>query len=416
MSADLPNVTLLTEYFYPEEASTAQLLTSLASGLTERFHVSALTALPNYHAEDRETSPPLFERYQDVTIRRTRATRFNKDRLPLRLLNWLSFTTLVLLRLLASFRDDNVRVVLSNPPLLPFATWIAKRIQGVPYIYVVYDVYPEMPIQLGYLDEDGIVARIWHRLMQAIYRDADRIVVLGESMERHLIEKMDDDPRFDPEKIVVIPNWEDQSFIEPKSKYENDFATEHGTDERFTLLYSGNIGRFHELKTAIDAIGELENRGRTDIQLIIIGEGAKKSDLETYVNANDINNVKFLPFQPMDRLPETLTAGDASLVGIKPEMEGLCVSSKLYSSLAAGMPVLAVVGEGDEVARVVREYDCGTWIRPSDVETAADVLSNWADDPELATALGDNARQSLQQQFSQDQAVDAYEEVLEDLV
>lgn len=416
MGTDRPNVTFLTEYFYPEEASTAQLITTLATGLTDRFDVAALTTLPSYHDGDRERSPPRSQRYRDVAIRRVRASRFDKDRLPLRLVNWLTFVVIALFRLLGSFRDDDVRVVLSNPPILPLATWLVKRIQGIPYIYVVYDVYPEMPIQLGYISSDGVIARTWHRLMAVIYRDADRIVVLGDSMKRHLLEKHAGDPAFNSEKVVVIPNWEDPSFIEPMDKADNAFATEQGTDEQFTLLYSGNIGQFHEIETAIEAIAELEDRGRTDVQLLVIGEGGRKAELEQYVDQIGVENVRFLPFQPMDRLPETLTCGDASLVGIKAEMEGLCVSSKLYSSLAAGMPVLAIVSEGDEVARVVRMYDCGAWVEPGDVDRAADLLADWADDPEVASYLGANARECLVSQFSQEHAVEAYQSVLDELV
>jgi glycosyltransferase involved in cell wall biosynthesis len=416
MGRERPNVTLLTEYFHPEEASTAQLLTSLATGLTGCFDVSVLTTLPSYHEDDRTSSPPRDERYRNVAVRRVCATRFDKDRLPMRLLNWASFVLLAFVSLLVSFRDDDVRVVLSNPPVLPIVTWLGKRIQGIPYVYVIYDVYPEMPIEQGYVDADGPVARVWHRLMRAIYRDADRIVVLDESMERHLLEKHADDPEFDPEKVVVIPNWEDPSFIRPKAKADNEFATEHGFDDQFTLLYSGNIGRFHEIETAIDAIGELEDRGRTDVQLVVIGEGARKDELESYVQNRGIQNVQFLPFQPMDRVPETLTAGDASLVGIKARMEGLCVSSKLYSSLAAGKPILAVVGRDDEVARVVRTYDCGSWVEPGNSETAADVLAAWADDLSQASRLGDNARQCLERQFCEERAISDYESLLEELV
>jgi len=244
--------------------------------------------------------------------------------------------------------------------------------------------------------------------MRLLYRDADRIVVLGDSMERRLVEKMADDPKFDPDKVEVIPNWEDEEFIEPMDKSENEFAAEHGTHDQFTLLYSGNVGRFHELETAIDAVDVLESRGRDDVQLLVIGEGARKSELVEYVKREGIENVRFLPFQPLDRLPETLTCADASLVGIKPEMEGMCVSSKLYSSLAAGMPVFAVVGEGDEVARVAREHDCGAYVRPGDAETAADVLARWADNPDLAARLGRNARTTLEENYTEGHAVESY--------
>lgn len=408
-------VTVLTEYFYPEEASTAQLLTDLTTRLTDRFDVRVVTGRPNYHDDERDRSVPARETHDGVDVARVRATRFDKDSLPLRVCNWLSFTLLTLVELLRRHRGSDVLVTLSNPPILPVATWLVKRLLGTPYVYVIYDVYPDVPVELGLLSRDGLVARAWWRVMDAIYCDADRIVVLGESMERHLRERMAGDPDFDPAKIETIPNWADGEFVEPMDKVDNDFAQEQGTVEPFTLLYSGNVGRFHDVQTAIDAIGILEERGRDDVQLLVIGEGAEKERLREYVDREGISNVRFLPFQPRERLPETLTCGDASLVGVKSEMEGLCVSSKLYTSLAAGVPVLAVVGEGDEVARVVREHDCGEHVSPGDAAAAADVLATWADDPDRTGSMGANARECFEERFTVDHAVASYADLLDDV-
>lgn len=412
------SITVLTEYFYPEEASTAQLLTELASGLHAEyeFAVNVVTALPNYHETDRSTSVPRREVYEGVTVERVRATRFDKDSLPLRVVNWLSFTLLALIRLLRNHGDADALLVLSNPPVLPFVAWLTKRLRGTPYVYVIYDVYPEMAVELGYLDEDGLVARAWGRAMRAVYADADRVVVLGESMRDHVEAVAGDDPSFDSDDLVVIPNWEDDTFIEPMDKSANDFAAAHDTVDPFTLVYSGNVGRFHELETAIDAIAELERRGRTDVQLLVIGEGARKPALQEYVEEIDVDNVRFLPFQPRERLPETLTCGDASLVGVKPDLEGLCVSVKLYSSLAAGMPVLAVVADGDEVARVVRDYETGAVVSPGDATAAADTLEGWADDPVTTARLGENARDCFETRYTLDHALDRYADQFEAVI
>ncbi|MCS3749304.1 glycosyltransferase involved in cell wall biosynthesis [Salinibacter ruber] len=405
---DRPRVTLVTEYFYPEEASTAQLLTSLAKGLQDDFDVSVLTGRPNYHPGDETESVPMREHHDGVLIERLPATRLDKDTLAYRVVNWLTFTLLVFWRLVRTRGSDDVVLSLSNPPILPLAAWAAKRIRGFSYAYLIYDMYPDMPIGLGFLDEDSTVARMWERLIRLVYRDADRIVVLGGSMERRLTNKMKNDPGFDPDKIEIIPNWEDGTFIKPTPKSENAFVQEQGFDEKFTLLYSGNIGRYHELSTAIEAIGLLEDRGRDDIELVIIGEGARKAEHQQHVEREQIQNVRFLPFQPMERLPETLTACDASLVGIVPKMEGICVSSKLYSALAAGRPILAVVGEGDEVARVVREHECGAYIPPGNAKQAAQTLASWADQPALAEDLGQRARSTFEANYTESHAVEAY--------
>ena len=408
-------ITLLTEYFYPEEASTAQLLTSLATGLEGRFDVSVITGRPNYHLGDEAASVPSREVHEGVSIERLPATRLDKDNLIYRAINWITFSLLVFWRLLRSRREGDVVLVLSNPPVLPLAVWAARRIRGFSYAYLIYDMYPDFPIGLGMVSADNPIVRIWERAMRMVYRDADRIVVLGDAMKQRLTNKMSADSSFFPEKVSVIPNWEDGDFIQPMPKSENAFAQEHGLVDPFTLLYSGNIGRFHELRTAIDAIRLLENRGRDDIQFVVIGEGARKQEHQQYVERHGIQNVHFLPFQPMDRLPDTLTACDASLVGIIPEVEGMCVSSKLYSALAAGRPVLAVSGEGDEVARTIRRHDCGSYVPPGKAESTADTLDFWADHPETSKKLGQKARATFEQNYTRSHAVEAYEALFDQM-
>ena len=186
---DRPSVTLITEYFYPEEVSTAQLLTSLATGLQGEFDVSVLTGRPNYHPGDETGSVPSREDHEGVSIERLPATRLDKDTPPLRVVNWLTFTLLVCWRLVRTRDSDDVVPVLSIPPTLPLATWAAKRLRGLSYAYLIYDMDPDFPVALGMVAEDSAVSQAWERVMRMVYRNADRIVVLGDSMKRRLMPK-----------------------------------------------------------------------------------------------------------------------------------------------------------------------------------------------------------------------------------
>jgi hypothetical protein len=116
VESDTPKVTLISEYFHPEEAATAQLMTSLATGLQGRFDVSVITGQPNYHEGDAEESVPYRETHEGVDIERVPTTRLNKDRLAYRVVNWLTFTLLVFWRLVRTRDSNEVVLVLSNPP------------------------------------------------------------------------------------------------------------------------------------------------------------------------------------------------------------------------------------------------------------------------------------------------------------
>lgn len=403
--ADGPRVTFLSEYFYPEESATSQLLTELATRLQNQFDISVVTARPNYHSQDRTRTVPRTETHAGVNITRVFSTRFDKDRLAARILNWVSYTFFTTLQLLRT--DTDLVLVVSNPPILPLAAWLRKRLLGTGYVYLIHDVYPEMAIELGLVDEGSPLVRVWQSVSKRLLDDADEIVVLGESMRDELLESRNPDP-----DITIIHNWVDGEFIEPQPKTENQFAREHETVDSFTLVYSGNVGRFHELETAIDAVAHLRASGH-DVKLLIIGEGARKRELEARVNQLDTDAIVFAPFQPYDRLPDTLTCGDAFLVGVDQAVEGLCVSSKLYAGLAAGIPILAVTGSDDEVARVVAEHDCGAHVLPGNVEGAIAELQRWSSSPSLVDELGQNSRQAFEERYTLRHAVDAYAEVFE---
>lgn len=403
-------LTVLSEYFHPESSATSQLLTELSTGLADSFKVASITTFPNYHEENRDANVARQEEYQDIKITRVWSTCFGKDVLWKRLINWFTYTITASSQLLRTPSD--IVVVVSNPPTLPLATWLRKWLRGTPYVYLVHDLYPDIAVELNLINEGGVIEYLWRYVNGQLLADANQIVVLGESMKKAVLSQYE---TVTPSQITIIHNWEDETFIQPISKSENSFAHEQDTIEPFTIIYSGNIGRFHELKTVIDAIDRLEQKGR-NVKLLIIGEGARKSELKRYVSENNISSVKFLPFQPIGKLPESLTCGDVSLVGIKEGMEGLCVSSKLYSALAGGQPILATVGKGDEVETVVRNYNAGIHVIPGNVESCIEAIERWMDDPELLEKQGKNARSCLEERFTFEGALQRYESVLNNVV
>jgi glycosyltransferase involved in cell wall biosynthesis len=104
-----------------------------------------------------------------------------------------------------------------------------------------------------------------------------------------------------------------------------------------------------------------------------------------------VDKVKFLPFRPVDQVPYVLSAGDLHLITIKHGLEGVVVPSKLYSTLAAGRPILALAPEGSDVARVVRRLDCGVVVDPDDPAAVAAIVKELALDRNRLAQMGERA-------------------------
>jgi glycosyltransferase involved in cell wall biosynthesis len=219
---------------------------------------------------------------------------------------------------------------------------------------------------------------------------------------------------FDDSKIAIIHNWEDEEFIQPKLKSDNWFAKEHGVDETFTLLYSGNIGENHDLETVVEAAAKLD--ANEDVRLLIIGEGDKKAAIVNLAEEYGLrgSRIKFLPYQPLDDLPYSLTAGDVSIVTVQKGMEGICVSSKLYTAMAAGMPILVISQPNDDEAQIVGAFDAGINAAQGDSDAVVEAIRTWIDNPDLVARQGQNARDAFEARFTKDRSIDRYYDLLVD--
>jgi len=217
--------------------------------------------------------------------------------------------------------------------------------------------------------------------------------------------------KFDESKVEIIHNWEDEEFIQPMDKKENWFSEEHGLVDQFTILYSGNIGEFHELETLVEVAVEFKNE---DVGFLIIGEGDNKSNIVSLAEELDLkgDTVDFLPYQPWDDLPYSLTSADVSVVTVKEGFEGTCVSSKLYTAMAAGDPVLTIAQPDDDESRIVEQFDAGIHVPQRDVDGIVDAIERWKSTPELVEKQGMNAREEFEENFTVDESINDYYEML----
>jgi len=399
-------ILFLTQFFHPDPAATGQLLTELAVELAKRgMDITVYTSQPTYHERRRL---PRQEVFHGVRIVRLFSTRFNKQRLFGRLANGLTFFLAVLLRLLIS-RSREPLLIVSTPPFLGWMGWLVWLIQRRKYVLLVHDVYPDVAIRLGYMKESGIVARFWKALNHKMYGHAATVIVLGERMKQVVEQHIGN--RGIP--VRVIHNWADGQFIVPRRKEDNWFAQKYRLVDKMVVLYSGNMGLFHDLETLIEAADRLQ--AVKDVVFLFIGEGGKKKKLIRMVQQKGLRNVEFLPYQPRDHLPYSLPAGDIGVVALERGVEGLCVPSKLYLYLAAGQAILALVGKGSEVADIIEGCKCGVRVEQGDVEGVVNALMRWQDDPSLLKEMKTRARHCFERYFTKEQAVAKYYDILKEL-
>jgi len=384
------HIAFLNRSFYPDTAATGQLLTELCQGLVERHgcRVSVVAGVPLIGAEKgalTHRSGILLqrERYRGIEILRARGTRFSKRRFAGRFSNYVSYFSSACYAGLQLDRPDVV-VACTDPPIIGLAGYLAARRFRVPFVMSYRDIFPEVARLLEDFQSES-VNRVLQRVNCFLVRKADRVVALGETMRQRLIEGKGADPA----KTIVIPDWADCNEIVPGPK-RNPFSLANGIAEKFVVMHSGNIGLSQSLETLVHAAARL--REYPDIDVVFVGEGVKKAALIDVTRALGLGNVRFLPYQPIEKLTESFAAADVFVVSLKVGMAGYIVPSKLYGILAAGRPYVAAVEEGSEVTGITTKYDCGLLASPGDPGDLAEKILVLYRDRERARQLGANAR------------------------
>lgn len=402
MKQSKPSLCFLSQYFFPEPGATSELLSEIAFRLSEEgFAVEAIAGQPSYFGP---TSCPSRLRHRGVSVRRVWCTGRNRKRVLWRAANSATFSASALVRLLAS-SSNSVLVAVTNPPLLPWVCWAVALLRRRSYVLVIHDVYPDIAVELGALREGSLLVRMWRVLNRWAYRRATRIVVLGRDMK----DRLEDDVGGEGSKLRIIPNWADGISIRPKPSSKSAWLEELGLSGRFVVQYSGNVGRFHEVDTILRA-------ARSKIpgtEFLFIGTGAQADQVSEA--AGQLDCVRILPFQPRERLGQTLNACDASLVTLREGLSGLAVPSKLYGILAAGKPVIAIVPSTSEAAQVVRESHCGFVIPPGDWEELSRTVTRLRENPDLCKSLGARARRAFEERYDLAVVVGAWSDLLSHL-
>lgn len=394
-------VLAINQFYAPDEAATSQLLTDLCEDLARGGdEVTVIASQGNYLGGSRL---PRSEVRNGVRVLRPFSTSFGKGSIPKRLADYGTFFASAVARAITVRRPDVV-LALTTPPLIATGALASASLRGIPLVAWVQDVYPQIAVELGVLDRHHPITTLLDRAARITYARSRRIVALSSGMARRLEEL-----GAPGDRLRVIANWADGRALVPRTS-ETSFRREHGLEGRFVVMYSGNLGAAHDVATFVEAARKLENH--RDVAFVFIGEGVRKPEAERL--AQGLGNVRFLPYQPRERLGESLGSADVHLVGLREGFEGLLVPSKVYGALACGKPVLFVGPSGCEVARLVREEGVGFATKPGDAEGVAEAIHRLATDGELARRQGEKARRLFEEQYDRPVAISHWRQVLAD--
>ena len=401
MSGRRPRLLVLNQYYWPGVEATGQLLSDLCAALATQYDVTVVTGALAHPA-----GRPGRSRHEGVDVVRVRSTSYPRASLARRALNYFSYLTGALWAGVRQERPDVV-LTMTDPPMVgDIALAVARRFRA-PLVVISQDVFPEAAEAVGRL-RNPLVLGLLRALVRAYLRRADRIVAVGETMRERLVAK-----GADPRRISVIANWVDTTALRPAER-NNDWGRKHGLDGAFVVMHSGNVGHAQDLDSLVHAAASL--RDLYDLRILVVGDGARRAELERLARDLEAENVTFLGYQPRETLSLSLSAADLHVVGLAPGLAGYVVPSRLYGVLAVGRPVVAAADEDSETARLVRAAGCGVVVPPGRPDLLAASIREAREGMLDLEAMARRGREYIEAEADRSVAVERYRKLLDELV
>jgi glycosyltransferase involved in cell wall biosynthesis len=363
-------ILLLNLYFPPDTSATAKMAETVVNLLAKENQVTILCGRPSYDPTERRA----WHWYQaeesgNRRIIRTGSTDFPRFQMRRRVLNYLTYTALVIPRALLT-RSDAV-LAMTDPPFAGIIGAFVASLKREPYFYNIRDMYPDMAVG-GSIVKPGFLARMWEKLHRWALRRATKVIVLGEDMRNRILAK-----GVRAEQIEIVRDGaEIPAAGAPQPQLEPEVMRAIRGDSRFVLLHAGNLGFYGAWPTVVAATRQLRNDG---IGLVFVGDGAQRAEIAAL--AAGAPNIRFLPFFPANKIPSVLAAADAHLITVKRGLEGVVVPSKMYGILTAGKPIIAVAPRETDAVRLGEKLGFSVGADPDDPDDAAKVIRALASDP-----------------------------------
>lgn len=367
-------ILIFAHYYAPDTASTGQILKDQAEGMLEEFNVTVICVVPSYGgivAPEYKTKKYYFEEMNGVSIIRVRVPEFTKSNKISRIKNIVAYFFGALGASRRAGKQDYVFTI-SQPPILGgLLGVIGKWQKRAKMVYCIQDYNPEQVQAVNY-SKNKLILKAMMFVDKFSCRHSDLVITVG----RDLVDTLKN--RFKGKKVpnyTMINNWIDEKEIYPLSA-DNEkivtFKNKYELENKFLIMYSGNIGLYYDLEKIIEVIRRFKPGTKTtdgrEVVFAFVGAGSVLDKLILYVKKHQMDNVKFIPYQDKENLIYSLNAADVHWCVNAKGIKGVSCPSKFYGIAAVAKPVLGVLEAGSEIRMLIEEADCGLICEPGEYD------------------------------------------------
>lgn len=391
--------------------------------MLQDFDVTVICVVPSYNGRVEDTYKKkkyYFENINGIKVIRVRVPEFAKTNKLSRIRNIIAYFLGALGASNKTGKQDYIFTI-SQPPLIGgLLGVIGKWKKKAKMIYCIQDFNPEQIMAVGY-SKNSLILKIMMIVDKFSCGHSDLVITVGRDLVMTL------EKRFAGKEIpayVMINNWVDEKQIYPlNSDHEqiNIFRKKYNLEDKFVIMYSGNIGLYYDLENLIKVIRNFAPGTKTidgrEVVFAFVGDGALLGTLRNYVNSHNMENVVFIPYQSKDNLIYSLNAADVHWVVNAKGIKGVSVPSKWYGIVSTARPILAVLEKGSEIRMLTEEIGCGLVCEPGEydiVEKNIQWFLNNAGSEEMKN-MGDRGREYLVKYLTKNRSIQKYIEAIKKL-
>jgi colanic acid biosynthesis glycosyl transferase WcaI len=379
------DILLITPYYPPDLGPSAPLFAMLCEDFVKTGNqVTVVAAVPHFPSGKVSDPYKKFGVYRSVengvNIVRLWVPGGNRSNLFHR------FFVFLIFQIESSFfclTSKASTAIITNPALetwLPF--FIFAVLRKKPVLYCVWDIYPEIGIKIN-IFRNKIVIKIVEWIENYCLNRAAKLHVLTHEACHLLVQNH----QIDPEKIFVQMPWVDTTQFTSRRPRKQIFGD--GLEDKFIILYSGNIGASQGLENVLDVAKQLQDNPSF---FVFIGDGIEKENLLKKTIQENITNVKFLPFQPLEIFPEVLVSADICLISLRHGVAEESIPSKAFPIMASGKPILAFVDPESSIWKLIMQSNTGVNVPAQQKEELVKIIKNLIQNKQGLIEMGNNAR------------------------
>lgn len=385
---------IFSQVFVPDPASVGQHIADVAVEMVRRgWRVVVYTADRGY--DDPMMRYPRRQNYRGVDVRRLPFSSFGKKSILTRAIGTASFMLQAIVRGATTMNLAGV-FFSTSPPLIGFAATIVKMFRTVPIAYWAMDLNPDQLIAMGKLHRDDAAAAFLESTNRMILKNSSLVIALDRFMAKRLRArlKMDD-------KLVIIPPWPHETFVDPVSHETNPFRKRHGLEGKFVIMYSGNHSPSNPLDTLLRAAKHFRND--PTLRFLFVGGGIGKKDVEKFIADENLTNCITLPYQPLEELRFSLSAADVHVVSLGENMVGIIHPCKVYGAMAVAKPVLFFGPKPSHISDLLDKHNFGVHVAHGEDQKAIAAINYLRQLPRSdLESMGKEAQRVLGETLSQE--------------